>query len=110
MGWTFVGGLVVMLLLLPCNFLVSLFSRTLNVEQMRCKDERLKLTNELLMGIRVVKLYAWERPLCDKIAAIRKREASACVCLFFSGYLIPPPPKITGVLFKNCKKKPKRII
>jgi hypothetical protein len=74
------------------------------VEQMRCKDERLKLTNELLMGIRVVKLYAWERPLCDKIAAIRKREASACVCLFFSGYLIPPPRKLRVCYLKIVKK------
>jgi ABC-type bacteriocin/lantibiotic exporter with double-glycine peptidase domain len=82
LGWTFVVGLVVLLLLLPYNFFVSRFMRAFNVEQMRCKDERLKLTNELLMGIRVVKLYAWERPMVDKIAAIRQREA----CVYEIGF------------------------
>lgn len=41
---------------------------------MKLKDERLKLTNEVLNGIRVVKLYAWEQPMMDQINEIRKQE------------------------------------
>jgi ATP-binding cassette subfamily C (CFTR/MRP) protein 4 len=34
-------------------------------------DERIKLTNEVLQGIRVIKLYCWEKPireLVDKVS------------------------------------------
>lgn len=51
-GWSAVGGLLVMLLLLPSNFLVSVFVKRWQVKQMRLKDERLKMTNEVLSGIR----------------------------------------------------------
>lgn len=39
-------------------------------------DERVKRTNELLQGIRVVKLYAWEDALSSKINAIRDQETA----------------------------------
>jgi hypothetical protein len=40
-------------------------------------DERVKRTNELLQGIRVVKLYAWEEALSSKINGIRDKETLA---------------------------------
>jgi ATP-binding cassette subfamily C (CFTR/MRP) protein 1 len=36
--------------------------------------ERVKLMNEALQGIRVIKLYAWETPIVDRIDRIRKQE------------------------------------
>lgn len=33
-------------------------------------DERLKLTNEVLQGIRVVKLYCWEKPIREMIEQV----------------------------------------
>jgi hypothetical protein len=41
---------------------------------MKLKDERLKLTNEVLSGIRVVKLYAWENSMIQRITELRIRE------------------------------------
>ncbi|CAK4132204.1 unnamed protein product [Aphanomyces euteiches] len=38
------------------------------------QSERVKLTNEVLQGIRVVKLYAWETSLADQLDEIRSRE------------------------------------
>lgn len=38
------------------------------------KDERLKLTNEILNGIRVIKLYAWEKAMMEKIGELRSHE------------------------------------
>jgi len=32
----------------------------LQVKQMKYKDERIKLMNEILNGIKVLKMYAWE--------------------------------------------------
>lgn len=36
-------------------------------------DERTKLINEVLNGIKVVKLYAWEVPLEAQVEKIRKQ-------------------------------------
>lgn len=44
------------------------------VEQMRYKDARIKLMNEILSGIKVLKLYAWEPSFSDKVLEIRNNE------------------------------------
>lgn len=41
---------------------------------MKNKDERVKLINELLSGIKVLKLYAWELAFKKKIDEIRDKE------------------------------------
>ena len=41
---------------------------------MKTGDLRIKLLNEVLMGIRVVKYYCWEKPFKLKIEEIRKKE------------------------------------
>ncbi|EQC35360.1 hypothetical protein SDRG_07072 [Saprolegnia diclina VS20] len=41
---------------------------------LKVQAERVKLTNEVLQGIRVVKLYAWEASLEAQLAEIRLRE------------------------------------
>lgn len=38
------------------------------------KDKRIKLMNEVLNGMKVLKLYAWELSFKDKISAIRNVE------------------------------------
>lgn len=37
-------------------------------------DERIKLTNEMLQGIKSIKMYGWEHSFIDTMAAIRKVE------------------------------------
>ncbi|KFM83598.1 Multidrug resistance-associated protein 1, partial [Stegodyphus mimosarum] len=44
---------------------------------MECKDSRLRQMNEILNGIKVLKLYAWEYPFMKVIGDIRKKEAVA---------------------------------
>lgn len=41
---------------------------------MKCKDNRIKLMNEILNGIKVLKLYAWELAFREKILEIRQKE------------------------------------
>lgn len=41
---------------------------------MKLKDERTKLCNEILNGIKVIKLYAWEPPMEEIVESIRHRE------------------------------------
>lgn len=42
----------------------------------RSTDERVKLINELLQSIRVVKLYAWEAAIEERIREVRKKETT----------------------------------
>lgn len=41
---------------------------------MKHKDDRIKLMNEILNGIKVLKLYAWEVSFKEKILQIRQKE------------------------------------
>lgn len=41
---------------------------------MQHKDARIKLMNEILNGIKVLKLYAWENSFKEKVLAIRQKE------------------------------------
>ena len=44
---------------------------------MKHKDMRVKLLNEILSGIKVLKMYAWEKSFIKKIGEIRKIEVDA---------------------------------
>ena len=46
------------------------------VQQMNQKDSRIKLLNEILNGIKVIKFYAWENPFKELVMKIRKGELS----------------------------------
>src|SRR5690242_8081538 len=37
-------------------------------------DARVKLVNELIQAVRIVKFYAWEKPMADNINAARKAQ------------------------------------
>jgi ATP-binding cassette subfamily C (CFTR/MRP) protein 5 len=37
-------------------------------------DKRVALMNELINSIRLVKMYAWEKPFFDKIQSVRNDE------------------------------------
>ncbi|KAH0632063.1 hypothetical protein JD844_020124 [Phrynosoma platyrhinos] len=44
------------------------------VAHMKSKDDRIKLMNEILNGIKVLKLYAWELAFKEKVLGIRQKE------------------------------------
>ncbi|XP_060620764.2 ATP-binding cassette sub-family C member 3 isoform X1 [Anolis sagrei] len=74
LGPSVLAGVAVMVLLIPLNAVIAMKTRAFQVEQMRYKDSRIKLMNEILSGIKVLKLYAWEPSFADKILEIRKNE------------------------------------
>lgn len=74
LGPSVLAGVAVMVLLIPFNAFIAMKTRTYQVEQMKYKDERIKLMNEILNGIKVLKLYAWEVSFKEKILQIRKKE------------------------------------
>ena len=68
------GGVAVMVLMVPINAILASKSRELNKTQMKNKDNRTKLMDELLSGIRIIKLYAWESAFLKKISNVREAE------------------------------------
>lgn len=56
---------------------------------MKQKDSRIKLISELLQGIKVLKLYAWENAFIKKVETFRLLELKAVkkYALMFSGAL-----------------------
>lgn len=74
LGPSVLAGVAVMVLLIPFNAFIAMKTRTYQVEQMKYKDDRIKLMNEILNGIKVLKLYAWEPSFKEKILQIRQKE------------------------------------
>lgn len=63
-----------MIILIPLNGFIASKVKTLQIKQMKNKDERVKLMNEVLSGIKVLKLYAWEPSFEEQILKIRNKE------------------------------------
>uniref|UniRef100_A0A673CN08 ATP-binding cassette, sub-family C (CFTR/MRP), member 3 n=1 Tax=Sphaeramia orbicularis TaxID=375764 RepID=A0A673CN08_9TELE len=74
LGPSVLAGVAVMILLIPFNAVIAMKTRAYQVEQMQYKDARIKLMNEILNGIKVLKLYAWENSFKEKVLAIRQQE------------------------------------
>uniref|UniRef100_A0A1B0CDW9 ABC transmembrane type-1 domain-containing protein n=2 Tax=Lutzomyia longipalpis TaxID=7200 RepID=A0A1B0CDW9_LUTLO len=74
LGPSVLAGLAVMIILIPVNSVIANKVKTLQIRQMKNKDERVKLMNEVLSGIKVLKLYAWEPSFEKQVLSIRERE------------------------------------
>nr|UOU03335.1 ATP-binding cassette subfamily C1-4 [Brachionus rubens] len=74
LGIAAIAGVVTMFILLPVNSYLMNQSKKLHIKKLKHQDTRVKIINELLNGIKIVKLYAWE--LCFKkiISATRVKE------------------------------------
>uniref|UniRef100_A0A9L0SLR3 Multidrug resistance-associated protein 1 n=1 Tax=Equus caballus TaxID=9796 RepID=A0A9L0SLR3_HORSE len=74
LGPSVLAGVAVMILMVPVNAVMAMKTKTYQVAHMKSKDNRIKLMNEILNGIKVLKLYAWELAFKDKVLAIRQEE------------------------------------
>uniref|UniRef100_A0A8C3AL27 Multidrug resistance-associated protein 1 n=1 Tax=Cyclopterus lumpus TaxID=8103 RepID=A0A8C3AL27_CYCLU len=74
LGPSVLAGVAVMVLMVPINAVIAMKTKTYQVAQMKSKDNRIKLMNEMLNGIKVLKLYAWELAFKDKVSKIRESE------------------------------------
>ncbi|XP_046722465.1 multidrug resistance-associated protein 1 [Silurus meridionalis] len=74
LGPSVLAGVAVMVLMVPVNAVIAMKTKTYQVAQMKSKDNRIKLMNEVLNGIKVLKLYAWELAFRAKVSEIRESE------------------------------------
>lgn len=71
-GWQAVTGLAFALILIPYEAEMTGWVAKLRMQAARVTDKRLAVMNEIVSGIRAVKMYAWEWPYRDAVRMIRK--------------------------------------
>ncbi|WAQ87113.1 hypothetical protein PtA15_8A14 [Puccinia triticina] len=74
LGWPMLGGIAVVLLSIPLNIGLARLQSRLQKLQMKNKDSRTRLMNEILNNIRSIKLYTWENAFTQKLFAIRNER------------------------------------
>ncbi|CAD5211774.1 unnamed protein product [Bursaphelenchus okinawaensis] len=84
LGVSALPGVFIMVVFIPLSIYSSIWSRKFMTKQMKLKDQRTKMINEILNGIKVIKLYAWEIPMIETIEAIRRKELH---CILSSGMI-----------------------
>ena len=67
-------ALAIYVIMLIVQFAVTGFSQPIHMSIMKTVDSRVKLMNEVLTGIRVIKYYCWEKPFKGKVSDIRNVE------------------------------------
>eukprot|EP00605_Chrysophyceae_sp_TOSAG23-4_P001225 GSChrysophyteH1.ASY1.ANO1.1335.1 assembled CDS len=66
---------------------VALFIHFINKKK-EFADKRVKIFNELIAGIRIIKYYAWEKPFSGKLEAIRQNEVTEMSHIYQSWILM----------------------
>lgn len=65
------AGVVIMVIMVPLNTAIAKYQKKLQKTQMGYKDERSRLTSEILNNIKSLKLYGWEKPYLSKLNHVR---------------------------------------
>ncbi|KAJ2832598.1 hypothetical protein GGI24_001173 [Coemansia furcata] len=71
LGWCTLVGLFIMIISIPTSARLGRRMRGLNKMLMGYRDRRMKIMDEVLSGIKIIKLYAWETSFLRRINDIR---------------------------------------
>ncbi|KAJ3584308.1 hypothetical protein NHX12_014804 [Muraenolepis orangiensis] len=79
--WSVIGpsclaGCVVLLFLMPLQSLSGKLFSKFSREMAVLTDSRILTMNEVVSGIRIIKMYAWEKPFAALVSAVRQEEVS----------------------------------
>ncbi|XP_019850009.1 PREDICTED: multidrug resistance-associated protein 4-like isoform X2 [Amphimedon queenslandica] len=72
--WTAFIVTLLLVLQIPLQMTLLYFYSKLRFKATRLTDRRVKVMNEVISGIRVIKMYAWEYAFSNVVSAIRKSE------------------------------------
>ncbi|XP_076020047.1 multidrug resistance-associated protein 1-like [Genypterus blacodes] len=77
LGPSALAGITAVLLIFPLNAVIAKMRSKLQEVQMKYMDGRLKVMNEILSGIRILKFYAWEEAFLRRVGVLREKELAA---------------------------------
>lgn len=73
-GWSiFIGLILIVALMSTQSFIVKAYMQA-KIKKMEAADNRMRLMNEILAGIKIVKLYGWEDSFKQRVTAYRDKE------------------------------------
>nr|CAD7568105.1 unnamed protein product [Timema californicum] len=72
MGWSAIFGAFIMLLFIPMQACLGMLTASLRMKTAGRTDERVRQMNEIISGIEVIKMYAWETPFAHLVETSRK--------------------------------------
>jgi ABC-type multidrug transport system fused ATPase/permease subunit len=74
LGPSVFAGIIAMLFIIPTQAYFLKELSALRTEMSGETDKRVCLSNEILMGIRAIKSYSWEKPFKEELSRLRKSE------------------------------------
>uniref|UniRef100_A0A8C6UE24 ABC-type glutathione-S-conjugate transporter n=1 Tax=Neogobius melanostomus TaxID=47308 RepID=A0A8C6UE24_9GOBI len=76
LGPSALAGIATVILIFPLNGFIAKKRSKLQV-QMKYMDGRIRLMNEILNGIKILKFYAWEKAFLEQVLGYREKELKA---------------------------------
>ncbi|XP_014208436.1 probable multidrug resistance-associated protein lethal(2)03659 [Copidosoma floridanum] len=73
-GYAGVAGIVAIFLVVPMQSYLGKLSSRFRLQTAIKTDERVRLMDEIISGVQVIKMYAWEKPFCALVGQARKLE------------------------------------
>ncbi|XP_075419651.1 ATP-binding cassette sub-family C member 4 [Tenrec ecaudatus] len=75
-GISCLAGMAVIIVLLPLQSCIGKLFSSLRSKTATFTDVRIRTMNEVITGIRIIKMYAWEKSFADLITSLRRKEIS----------------------------------
>merc|ERR1740129_345949 len=82
-GWPALTGWGLIICYLPVQHFSAKLGAKTRRRAMKFTDERVKFTTEVVQGIRVAKLCAWEQAIFERVSRVRRSETFWLVTSLF---------------------------
>uniref|UniRef100_A0A3B4U370 Cystic fibrosis transmembrane conductance regulator n=1 Tax=Seriola dumerili TaxID=41447 RepID=A0A3B4U370_SERDU len=75
-GPSCLAGMVVLMFLMPVQTLFGRLFSKFRSKTAALTDSRIRTMNEVVSGMRIIKMYAWEKPFAALVSEVRRKEIS----------------------------------
>ncbi|XP_054480100.1 ATP-binding cassette sub-family C member 4-like [Anoplopoma fimbria] len=75
-GPSCLAGMVVLMILMPTQTLFGRLFSKFRSKTAVLTDSRIRIMNEVVSGMRIIKMYAWEKPFAALVCEVRSKEIS----------------------------------
>ncbi|XP_055944779.1 ATP-binding cassette sub-family C member 9-like isoform X1 [Argiope bruennichi] len=91
LGYSALIGAATVIFLVPVQYYICTLLSKIQGKALDVSDERLKKTTELLQGIKLLKLYGWDRLYANFVQNVREKELkilrSDAICVAFNTFI-----------------------